>query len=149
MVIERWNLVRSMMERTVDTMVLVLWRFLKHLPCRVHISSEQSILHTDLPPQMSCGPKFCSKDGHTGRNILKCGPAETCVVDSSEKCFTPPCLSVGRCQYVELYRVQEEIQPLVSPDCQPDSARASPSCVVLTLIFDMKLLPVVRIISHR
>ncbi len=44
MVLERWNLVCLLVEMSVKTMALALWRYLKNLGCRVHFSLKENYL---------------------------------------------------------------------------------------------------------
>ncbi|XP_064600471.1 protein jagged-1-like isoform X2 [Liolophura sinensis] len=86
-----------------------------------------------------CGPKNCLYHPNQTEPVFSCGEQETCVIQTEQTCFTPPCLPWGQCR--PMNRVTDPTPAGVQTTCIPNSAKLSNNCAKITLIFDKSKMP--------
>ncbi|ESO93586.1 hypothetical protein LOTGIDRAFT_71205, partial [Lottia gigantea] len=86
-----------------------------------------------------CGPRNCLPHPNNSEPVFTCQPEQTCVLQSEETCFTPPCIPWGHCKTLETIK---DLTPQgVQTKCIPNVEYLSNNCAKLTLIFDKAKMP--------
>ncbi|KAK3092241.1 hypothetical protein FSP39_000187 [Pinctada imbricata] len=87
-----------------------------------------------------CGPKNCLSHPNVSEPIVKCTEDQTCVVQTDENCFTPPCLPWGQCKGMD--KITDPAPHNLDTQCLPNQAQLSNNCAKISLIFDKSKMPV-------
>ena len=89
-----------------------------------------------------CGPQNCLIHPNMTEPTVICAADESCVLQTDQVCFTPPCLPWGVCRPLDA--VLEPHPPAVQPHCLPNQPELSDSrCARITLLFEKHTMPVV------
>ncbi|XP_069118593.1 protein jagged-1b-like isoform X2 [Argopecten irradians] len=86
-----------------------------------------------------CGPQNCLSHPNLTENVVHCGPTQTCVVQTDDICFTPPCLPWGQCKDVN--KIKDPTPQGLQTNCIPNAAQLSNTCAKLALVFDKSKMP--------
>ncbi|XP_067680460.1 protein jagged-1-like [Haliotis asinina] len=86
-----------------------------------------------------CGPRNCLPHPNTSEPVVHCMNDETCVVQTKEICFTPPCLPWGQCKKVD--HIKDPMPQGLETACTPNSANLGNNCAKITLVFDKSKMP--------
>jgi hypothetical protein len=63
------------------------------------------------------------------------------VVQTQHNCFVPPCLPWGQCK--DLDKINDPLPQSINTKCVPNAAELGNNCAKITLIFELKKMPVV------
>ncbi|GAB1604635.1 protein jagged-1b-like [Argonauta hians] len=86
-----------------------------------------------------CGPKNCLSHPNVSEPVAVCGHDETCVVKTTQTCFTPPCLPWGYCQHISM--IEYSGPTGVKTECIPNEATINNNCAIISLVFDKSRVP--------
>ncbi|CAH1791312.1 unnamed protein product, partial [Owenia fusiformis] len=86
-----------------------------------------------------CGPKNCLSHPNISEPVEICIPGQTCVVQTHQTCFTPPCLPWGQCKALD--RITDPVPYGIDTTCIPNNDITPNSCAKITLIFDKSKMP--------
>ncbi|XP_074656942.1 protein jagged-2-like [Tubulanus polymorphus] len=89
--------------------------------------------------KMFCGPRNCLTHPNVTEELVICEPHETCVVQTEETCFTPPCLPWGQCRKQDA--VLDPKPPGLKTNCIPNTQNLNNDCARITLLFDKSKMP--------
>lgn len=95
--------------------------------------------------QIWCGPKNCISHQNTTEPLEVCGPQQSCVVQTEHNCFVSPCLPWGQCKDID--KINDPLPHSINTNCVPNVAELGSNCAKITLIFELKKMPVVGEIS--
>lgn len=87
-----------------------------------------------------CGPKNCISHQNITESLEVCSPEQSCVVETEHNCFVPPCLPWGQCKDID--KVNDPLPHSINTNCVPNAAELGNNCAKITLIFELKKMPV-------
>uniref|UniRef100_A0A0L8GNU4 EGF-like domain-containing protein n=1 Tax=Octopus bimaculoides TaxID=37653 RepID=A0A0L8GNU4_OCTBM len=86
-----------------------------------------------------CGPKNCLSHPNVSEPVDICAHDETCVVKTTQTCFTPPCLPWGHCKHIS--KIEDSAPRDIQTNCIPNEAKISNNCAKINLLFDKSRMP--------
>ena len=90
-----------------------------------------------------CGPQNCLIHPNLTEPVLTCNKDQTCVVQTEETCFTPPCLPWGQCR--NLNAIMDPKPPGVHTNCLPNNEFLDNNCAKITIVFNKAKMPTVSL----
>lgn len=97
--------------------------------------------------QIWCGPKNCISHQNITESLEVCSLKQSCVVETEHNCFVPPCLPWGQCKDID--KVNDPLPHSINTNCVPNAAELGNNCAKITLIFELKKMPVVSFLINK